>query len=388
MNIDEMVRQTLHSYADDAPPNAGLLDAAQVRARQRRVRRAGVTVAAAVAAVLVSLSIPFGAPLGGTGPDTVGAGPPPVDLVEPSFDLPSFPLTPRWVPDGIEQPYVTRPHRSIQGGDDVVEYYGSDGLMSEAEERELEARIFPVMSLIHPTRPNEFIPPLEMSVYLAEPSIGDVEPPDGEPTTVLGRPGILYVGDEGHTIVVWQHDPDQWMRLWAASEFSLADVEQYLQGLEETPLPGPAPFTFGLLPAGADLVGLGAATMKFEMPDGGWLWLELDWDEKTVGPILVSPPPPSTDPSTEPSPDSSPEPTPPGPSGEPQPIPIPIEVDGRPAELTEWSDGTGTGVSIYLDQHWVLSVGGTLNRADLLRVAEGVDLTPLARPFGVPSQPR
>jgi hypothetical protein len=386
MNIDGMVRETLHSYADEAPSSAGLLDGAHARAHRRRARHAGAAVAVGTAAVTLAVAIPLG--LSGDGPAVPGSGPPPVALAPASFELPSFPFTPRWVPDGTEPPYVARSPWFAR--EDVeLYYYGPDGLRSEeAELRWLEQRAFPVLSLVHPAGPDEIGSPLRVEIYAAEPDLG-LESLEGEPTTVLGRPGTRYTGEEGNVMVVWQHEPDQWVRLWAAADITPADVERYLQELEETPLPGQAPFTFGLLPVDVEVTGLSADEMYLDAPDGVGVTVTLTWNEQTVGPVLYSPTPtgePPVDPSGSPDPSSSPVDPTVGPSGSPAPQPTPIDVGGRPATLTDW--GTGTSVDISLEQDWILAVSGPLNREDLLAIAEGVELEPWARPFGLPAQPR
>jgi hypothetical protein len=381
MNIDSMVRETLHSYADGAPPSAGLLGVARARARRRRVRHAGVAVVVGAAAGLLAMSIPYGGLLGGS--TAPGSGPPPVPLAEPAFELPSFPFTPGWVPDGVEPPHVS--YYKFEVWEDRVE---------EGSEVRL-GRSLPDLRLAHEAAPAGLLPLLEVEIYASDPS-EYFESDDGDPITVQGRPGTRYVAEEGNVFIVWQQAPDQWVRVWADTSIAAADVERYAQELEATSLPATPPFEFGLLPVGMDLYRLDTDRMSFNSEDGAMVGVDLSWDEQAVGPILTSPTP-TDEPSMDPSPSSSPDPGPssspdPGPSGGPgvQPSSSPpsttsIEVGGRPAELTQWAEGTS--VAIHLDRDWVLWVEGTLNPDDLLAVAEGIELTPAARPFGVPLRP-
>jgi hypothetical protein len=349
MNIDSMLRQTLHSHADEAPPSAGLLDAAQARAHRRRSRHAIVAAAVAVGAGLVAVSIPFGASVG-EGPTVPGSGPPtfpPVALVEPSFELPSFPFTPGWVPDGVEAQSVTYdsfgfPRKGFFDSESngVVEMPGGNLGLAYEFSMEIWER------------------GLEVAIHSEDPTVA-LEGLAPEPITVHGRPGKRYqVADVDEVVVAWQHEPDQWVTVWGLG-IDAQEVERYSQELEETPIRPQAPFTFGLLPAGVQLTGFGPDWMRFHGENGVGVTVSLVQN----APAAVPP--------------GSPAPTPTGEidgQSPPPPQPTVIVVGGRTAALYEWSEGPE--LHIDLGDDWVLEVWSTrLNPDDLVRIAEGIEFS-------------
>lgn len=238
MNVDTLLRETLQSYADQAPRNAGLLDAAQDRADERRRHRhlatAGMAVVAVVAVGVAGWAV-------WAGPARQPALPAEQSvLVEPSFELPAFPFTPGWFPEGSAEPYV-----SVDG---------------------------PIATLVHPHQDGAL--PV-MTVYVEQP-VNNVlyerfglTGSDSGAVTVRGQPAGLYCCQAGvGGGVYWRDGTDRLVLVASERLQTLPDMARYAEELMEEPLPVTPPFTFDLLPVGAEPVVMRRDAVSFALQDG------------------------------------------------------------------------------------------------------------------------
>lgn len=359
MNIDSMVRETLRSHAGDAPTSAGLLVAARSRARRRRVRRTGMVAVVAAGVVALATQISYGASV--DGPIVAeSATRQPVTLAARSFDLPSFPFTPGWVPDGVPSAprvlYFSQLERfsslavpsgeaSFSEGTDGPELPRADLTLSHIspDGRDGLALLVSIHSLdVHP--------------YYRSIAV------DQQQLTVLDRPATRYVFDDQSELIVWLHEPGMWVTV-SGSGVPPEDVERYANELTDEPVPVSIPFTFDVLPADMDLTWIDYRAMDFADTNEGWLFIGVmpDWGDASDSGETV---PASPDDESEPMPETT-----------------SIDFNGRQSVLSEGENGSV--LLVPLGQDLVLEVRGTLNSDDLLRVAEGMELTPDADVPGV-----
>jgi hypothetical protein len=353
MNLDPTIRETLQSYADQAPVSAGLLSGAQDRARQRRRHRhlasaglAAVTAAAAVAGW-------------GLLPDRAGDGPAvalppgaPVTLVPAEYEVPAVPLSPGWAPETAGEPYAG---------------YNADGPVSGG----------PGFWLAHDHRDDSSRRVISFDVSNGD--IGHLFAERGgelatEEVTVQDRPATLYTIVEHHTgaetvAVSWRHRESVWVTVYG-DDSGAEDVLRYAEALTEEPFPVASPFTFTVLPAEAELAYLTRGGITFALPGGGRLNVHLGYDDGS-GPVWGTSAVPSAGPAG-----GTPrvDPT----TGADIPAPERLVISGRPAELVEYADGAAMRI-FFTDQGWVLSLYSTLPPADLRQVAEGIALTEAAQ---------
>jgi hypothetical protein len=238
MNVDNLLRETLASYADQAPNNAGLTVAARDRADERRRNRhlatAGMAVVAAAGVGLVGWAV---------WPETAVQPVTPAEpsvLVEPTFELPAFPFTPGWAPPGAAEPYATL-----------------DG---------------PILVLTHPHQDGG-PPPVE--VFVQPPGLDILPSQLGmaggyypvEDQTLRGYPLGSFVTTGGYA-VAWRDEEGTLVVVNTERELSHHDLVQYAEELIEQPLPVTSPFTFDLLPAGAEPVVMRRDTVSFALQAG------------------------------------------------------------------------------------------------------------------------
>jgi len=233
MNLDEELRGTLHTHADDAPDGAGMLDAVRTRAGRLDLRRRlGTAGVAAVAAVAVAVGVPYALGAFGRSKDIpVGGGPvvvetttspPPrastVALGPPAFTPVRFPLNPTWIPPGVGRATEGR----IQTGLVRLVYEGTtSGIIAMVSDE------------LYPS---------------------DWTPATTTQTTVNGRPATLTTGTtEGRSTarITWQLANQKWVDVSVVGQITAAQLKQYANGLEAQPKPPtPLPFTLALAPVG------------------------------------------------------------------------------------------------------------------------------------------
>lgn len=278
MNIDTLLRETMRAHADDAPPGAGLGSAARQRAQRRRTHQVlagGVTALAAVVAVAVAVPL-----LVQPGAD----GPPPGTLVPFELDLPEFPYTPGWIPDGLAEPYVElRPAKGLDSDGEATVTVGEMlRAVHEPEGTDREAEPAPLVMATTPYDPIA----AELDPELLTPRPGQVVA-DTEPVTVRGRTATLatlmtegWLARRGGWLVAWQERPDLWVQVYAATEVGRRGLLRYVAELVPEPLPVSLPFTLAVAPAGAEPTHVS--------PD--LIWLEsMSWPgEPGAVPVIVS----------------------------------------------------------------------------------------------------
>jgi hypothetical protein len=234
MNLDDELRGTLLTHADDAPSGTNTLDA--VRGRVRRLdmrRRLGIAGVAAAAVIAVAAGVPYalgafrqadGLPVGG-GPVTAATTSPPprpstVALGPPTFTPVTFPLNPSWTPPGLGQPTEGR----IEGG---------------------------LVRLVYLQGQNTYL----IAIVSDELSGTDWTPATTDQTTVGGRPATLTTGTDYDNRpvarITWQLANQKWVDVTANAPITAAQVQQYANGLQAAPKPPtPLPFTLALAPEG------------------------------------------------------------------------------------------------------------------------------------------
>ncbi len=247
MSIDNELRATLRTHADEATPPGDLLSAVHARSRRFAVRRrVSLVVLTMVAAVLVAAG-PFalhgwdGGHRNAPGPaasDVTASSRPPSPspngmAFEPATALPTFPYTPTWEPDWADP-------RSF-GHTAVVGAFG------------------PLNSLVYERRsPQERA--LNMHQYPSEPSPPDPSITTTRAITVLGRPARLHLtgppGETGAVSVVWQDSDRTWWLVIGLGGTTEAEVLSFVAGLQPQPLRVTTSVRCPLLPAGLVLNSL------------------------------------------------------------------------------------------------------------------------------------
>jgi hypothetical protein len=373
MNIENMIREALHSHSGEAPESAGLLGAAEARSSRRRQRRhvagAGIAVAATITAVLVAPSAIRGvtgeaAPGNATAAAPQESGAPPQTATQspaqeagsttlvpaPAFEMPDFPFTPGWVPEGVSGPYYLYEHFNVE--DSYEPGSGLSNYMIALDYYNPEGQLAGIRIQV---RPQDF--ELTLDKMMSPP-----EPLTRQEITVRGREAVLLSGDE-QGVVSWRHNSDQWVLLEGGS---VDELLRYADELVEEPFTARTPFTFELMPAGAELRLTTPEGMSFEPLEFGPGYNVVDVSLLRGGPGTV------TD-----CPDA------------PEAIEVESDVCPLPREPVQVGEYAGELVGdymvlVYLDNNVALSVvaGGTLSlsREDLLRFAAGIQVTPDALP--------
>jgi len=233
MNLDNELRGTLRTHADDAPSGADMLAGVRVRAHRLEVRRRVGVTGLAAAAVGVAVGAAFAlAPVPTSGPPT-GVGAPPtttppssaavssVALAAPAFAAVTFPLDPTWTPPGLGTPTVGRSAAQVR-----LIYLGeqTSGLMATAGD---------------------------------ELSPADWTPVTTQQVTVRSRPATLTTGtnSEGNPVarITWQLANQQWIDVLGTG-LTKAQVKQYADGLDPQPMdPSLLPVVLELAPVGYEI---------------------------------------------------------------------------------------------------------------------------------------
>jgi hypothetical protein len=324
MTIETRVKDTLIEYADSAPAAIGLLDSVRVRSQRRRRRRQGLV--AGLAVVLAVGTVGAGAVLFRGVPGAVTPART-TDLVPPAYEIPPFPYTPGWEPAGIGQAYAgqyaTGPYLT----------YPRSGPTGQP----------PIHVEIGPAVPTWVTGKINLSM-------------DVQRVTVLGRPANLRTGslmDDPRSqavVLTWERTDGNWVVAVGSAPVDKDDLLRFADELKPEPMPVEPPFTFDLVPAGAELLSVGPSTMEF-LPIEDVLAPRPGYQSGsfTVTLSLIGFAPDLDDPTT---------------------------VNGHLAGLSE------NGISVFLDSTTVLTVtaSGTLavSREDLIRLAAGIHVTPAA----------
>jgi hypothetical protein len=264
MSIDELLRETLRSYAGRAPGSAGLVAAARGRAVRRRrhhLATAGVAVIAAVAVVLTGWAWRPGEPevSPATGPVALPTRGP-VTLVPARYELPAVPLTPGWVPEGAGEPYAGFTHRRVAaalfGGSGTPGFWlAHDHDRGGSDDRDAGYRVI-----------SFDVSPIDIGGLF----VARFDRVTTEEVTVQGRPATLWTAVEpatGQTAVAWQHHADLWVTVYGDA-VGREEVLRYAEDLRDEPFPVTVPFTFALMPAGAEPLEIHRSGFTFGWPAG------------------------------------------------------------------------------------------------------------------------
>lgn len=114
-SIEEELTQVLHDQAESVPPDPRLLTAVKARSRQRAVRHR-VALSAAMAATVAVVIVPWQAAELGIHRPKDGQQAAAADgfLVDKPVSLPAFPLTPTYLPPGIQSESMTTSGSSFE----------------------------------------------------------------------------------------------------------------------------------------------------------------------------------------------------------------------------------------------------------------------------------
>jgi hypothetical protein len=269
MNIETTLRESLHAHSAEAPTNAGLLGAVEVRSSRRRQRRqvvgVGIAAAGVIAVVLTATTVVGGmADTGGdpAPPASVGAAPPTspaasAPLVPASdLELPDFPFTPGWIPPGVTGPYYH--HLPFgEAGEGLRSYLSSldhydpatglPALRVEVTDQDYGLTL-------------DKLEDLSDDVDEDETGVGPPIPLTRQAATVRGKDAVL-LSNQTTAYLSWQHSDEQWVLV---SGGPAQDVIRYAEELDELPFPARTPFAFEVLPDDAQLQWTSAHAMMFE----------------------------------------------------------------------------------------------------------------------------
>jgi hypothetical protein len=238
MNLDDELRNTLRTRAEEAPSGVALLDGVRRRVRRRRhrarIRAVGVVTAVGVGvavttpylAGLVGADTQVAATAGPTGTHTASPTatalrtpdrPSTVELAAAAVPAVTFPLTPHWTPPGLPAAVI-----GLDGGGDANLVYEAEGT--------------------------------NLIVFVSR----DRQPPDWTAITtqavrVGSRPATLTTGTDANAAPVvrltWQLADHRWVDV-RATGLTTAQVKRYADNLTLAPLHRPLPFTLALAPVG------------------------------------------------------------------------------------------------------------------------------------------
>lgn len=339
MNIEPLVRGTIQAHAGDAPPADRLAAAAWRRARRRRTRRVVASATAVAAAVALGAAVPTLAERTEAGPALVPAA--------PGYGLPELPYTPGWVPDGLAEGYPTL------------------SVVSDAA----HARRGHVVEVVHErdgAAPQEEAAPLILAAHSVEPTdywqFRSLPVTGTEQVTVRGRTATLTTGDGAVTrawLLTWQERPDLWISVYAEQELGRAALLRYVAELVPEPFPVTPPATMAVLPAGTELYAFDPSTIRLSSPP--------EWQEPPPRVVMFIDlhDPANVDQVRD---------------GAPVTV---VEVNGQPAELADSGGFDVLSLPVAPDLMVSISSSG-LALPDLLTFAEGVAVTPDARPEHFP----
>jgi hypothetical protein len=226
IDLETRLRTGLMAEADTAPPTGGLLGEVHARARQRSRRRVALAGVAAIAAVAVAATAASLLPGGRDalrGPDQVATGSDGPLVAGPQPRL-VFPLTPTWLPDGLE----SAPHISL----------GQSGLLASYR----DAAKGPDGDL------------LGVDIWSSDHDVTTTG--DGvtrHATTFDGHPAVLATM-QGAVSLGWQPTPGAWLAVTASNSWATEQIARKVAAsLTSEPLYARSPFQLGLVPRDSEL---------------------------------------------------------------------------------------------------------------------------------------
>ncbi|MFG2037426.1 hypothetical protein [Dactylosporangium sp. NPDC048998] len=252
-DVEERLREALRLHAAEAPPGGAMLAGVAAESARRGHRGRLATLSAGAAAlVAIGAAVPFAL----RGPDPAPA--PAVVGQQPaaSAPVPVTALVPAAVPASVIFPYSPP---SAAG-------YGTPMVMLSAGRPTLVQRL--------PTGAGA-----TLTLYDARPP-APTSKASAVPATVHGQPATVYSWhwsdddpqnpDPGtQRTLVWPAAPTAWLSLTVQGEPAPADLTGYAERLRPGALKAPAPFTFGLMPAGWTVDNISAAAVTFCPPGVG-----------------------------------------------------------------------------------------------------------------------
>jgi hypothetical protein len=342
-DIDTLLRDTLRERADDAPAGTGLTGRVQARSRRLRTRRragalgaAGLfLVVAAIGGQAVLRGIPDGPTVPGHPSGPPPSGPPPsgpaagrsvapepspvrVVLAPPSYTLPDFPFTP---PAWAAEPFGPGRVRFEDGEVTMRHTAGPAGAGS-------------IVVFVTGRAP--------------EPRSAPDRPIAREPVTVRGIAGTRYTEPGSDLVYLAWPEPDGRWIVVTGDRVPAVDLLRYAEDLVATAVPVPAPFEFAWLPRGAAPTRVEPSVMEFQVSNGSLV-------------VSLGPPVPAAERAG-----------------------WTHRVGGRPASL-ERDPPVEVGLTVALDSGRTLRIEGRfldVSDADLVKLAEGIRVTPAATPGG------
>lgn len=332
MNIETLLRDTTRARASEVgPPLRRVNDLATVarwRARRRRTRHllaGAATVVAAVAAATAAV------------PQLAGpAEDPPLVLAPASYQLPEFPYTPGWLPEGVAEPYV-----NLWG--EVSDRFDREVVVEHAATEGDPHRVL-----------------IQLRIISSAEVAGRPGGLPAEDVVVRGAPGVLTSDAGGWLSVTWT-DPADRLVLAGAAERQVGrdDLLRYVEELVAEPLPVTPPIDLATVPAGAELTDVAPDGLSFDLPGGRWLDLTVHdpaiverlHSDLRYSPDYILPPP------------------------------VTLEVAGRKAELVDIGEGNlALSIDFGSDLMLTISPWSHDHESLLLAFAEGATLNQYARP--------
>ena len=240
MNLTEHeLPNLLREHANEAPDANGLLAAVHTRSRRKARRRAAVGAMATVAAFTATASIVVVAD-GRTGSEEVVLAfqnASQSNFLVPTDLRPSFPLTPSYLPPGLDADARLSAER------------GAQTAAWERVQRGLDGPLSGLSVTVSSTKPDED------AAVLAEPV--DV----GGTTAALRR----Y---EAMTALTWQRAPQQWVHVSSFAPVTEAQTLAFARSLRDEPVQEEASFNLDVTPAGFVLAAYQGGGLTLGPRDG------------------------------------------------------------------------------------------------------------------------
>jgi len=342
-DLDRLLAESMHSAADRAPSDGGLLNT--VHQRSRRYRRRRIATGLSTAAAVLAIGIPFGAALvtpsrSTTEPSTVPVAPvatsaPPTVTAAPSatrpstrtpstssrsskssapvvrlvhgYSAPTFPYT---LPSSAG---LRAPVASMQGGE-LIAFFEATELRRHAD-----------TTVTVSTRKPVFTTPASVKTVLVRGHSATLRTVDAQPANQL--------------VLFWRESSTRWIQLSTDDTYTPSQVVALADSLTAASITVLPPFTLDLAPAGLTAETVTASTMSFRTANADRVEVVLRKRQQLTG---------FTD-----------------------------KVGGYQARLTRDADGAELAVDVT-DWDATLEVtvdrGLTVSDADLLRFASGVHI--------------